>query len=245
MTTRRFLLALLTFLAAAMRADDGIWLPSQMPALAPELRRLGLQFDPAAFTDLTGWPMGALVHLGNCSGSFVSPDGLIVTNHHCVYGALQFNSTPQRDLIKDGFLAHTRGEEVQALPDARVYVTTSSEDVTQKILGDIPAQLDDAARAQLLVRRTRQLVDDCEKPGNVRCTIPASFDGAQTGDFRFLQCGAADSAADHAGGSPAPHKTFLSRVHRQRRQARRLRAGQRPVPAEALPQSLDARSRSG
>src|SRR3954449_9834109 len=129
-TTRRFLLALLTFLAAAMRADDGIWLPSQMPALAPELRRLGLQFDPAAFTDLTGWPMGALVHLGNCSGSFVSPDGLIVTNHHCVYGALQFNSTPNRNLLKDGYLAKTRAEELPNGPGSRVYVTTSVTEVT-------------------------------------------------------------------------------------------------------------------
>ena len=60
--------------------------------------------------------MGAIVSLGGCTASFVSPDGLIVTNHHCVTGGLQFNSTPQRNLLTDGFLAKTRDEELSNGP---------------------------------------------------------------------------------------------------------------------------------
>ena len=65
--------------------------------------------DPPA--DLTGQPMGAIVSLGGCSASFVSREGLIVTNHHCVTGALQYNATPERNTVKEGFLAATRADE--------------------------------------------------------------------------------------------------------------------------------------
>src|SRR4051812_35152921 len=109
---RTIFIALLLF-AATLAADDGMWMPQQVPVLAPELRKLGLKIDPNSFADLTAFPMNAIVHLGNCSASFVSPDGLIVTNHHCVFGALQFNSTKQRDLVQNGFLAKTRAEEIQ------------------------------------------------------------------------------------------------------------------------------------
>ena len=86
--------------------------------------------------------MGAIVSLGGCTASFVSPDGLIVTNHHCVTGGLQFNSTPARNLLKDGYLAKTRGDELPNGPGSRVLVTTSVTDVTSEITGNIDCQGD-------------------------------------------------------------------------------------------------------
>ena len=88
---------LLCLVAAPLFGAEGMWMPQQIPQLAPELRKLGLKIDAQRFADLTGDPMGAVISLGGCSASFVSPEGLIVTNHHCGFGALQFNSTPQRD----------------------------------------------------------------------------------------------------------------------------------------------------
>src|SRR5512135_784578 len=79
-----------------LAADEGMWMPQQIPELARQLEAMGFQGNPAAFADLTGQPMGAVVSLGGCTASFVSPDGLIATNHHCVVGALQVNSTPER-----------------------------------------------------------------------------------------------------------------------------------------------------
>src|ERR671919_1917300 len=105
----RILLLCLTLALPAL-ADDGLWMPQQISALGDELKKLGLQIDPAQFADLTGFPMGAVVSTGGCSASFVSPEGLIATNHHCVYGPLQFNSPPENDLGKNGLLAKTRDE---------------------------------------------------------------------------------------------------------------------------------------
>ncbi|HEX7150870.1 MAG TPA: S46 family peptidase [Thermoanaerobaculia bacterium] len=167
----------LTIAATAAVADDGLWMPQQIPQLGDELRKRGLQLDPKQFADLTGFPMGAVVHLGGCSASFVSPQGLIATNHHCVYGALQFNATPQNDLVKNGFLAKTMTEEVQALPDARVYVTTNIEDVTAQILAKMPAS--DEERAKTITRRRREMINECEKAGGTRCLVASYFDGAQ------------------------------------------------------------------
>src|SRR5690349_16799012 len=62
------LLALAVAVSAA--ADDGMWMPQQIPAVAGELKQLGLQIDPNQLADLTGFPMGAIVSLGGCSASF-------------------------------------------------------------------------------------------------------------------------------------------------------------------------------
>src|SRR5260221_1732616 len=130
----------LAFPASAASADEGMWMPSQIPALADRLSSLGFAGDAAAFADLTGQPMGAIVSLGGCSASFVSPDGLIVTNHHCVQGALQYNSTPDRNLLENGFVAKTRADELPNGPGSRVGVTTQVLEVTDDLTHRLPAK---------------------------------------------------------------------------------------------------------
>lgn len=174
----KVLVAILALATTAL-ADEGMWMPQQVPAMAEELKRLGLQIDPNQFADLTAFPMGAIVSLGGCSASFVSPQGLLVTNHHCVYGSLQFNATPQNDLVKNGFLAAAQKDEIQASPDARVYVTTSIEDVTKQILAAFPKKTTDRDRAKLITKRRREMVNACEKAGNVSCQVASFFEGAQ------------------------------------------------------------------
>ena len=132
--------------APGLRADEGMWMPQQIPELAAKLKALGFAGDPKAFADLTGQPMGAIVSLGGCTASFVSPDGRIVTNHHCVTGYLQFNSTPQRNLLKNGFLAKAREEEISGGPGARVFVTTAVTEVTKEIALDIDPKATDRQR---------------------------------------------------------------------------------------------------
>jgi hypothetical protein len=171
-------LVAMALLSTAVLADDGMWMPQQIPALGEQLKKLGLQIDPNQFADLTGFPMGAIVSLGGCSASFVSPQGLLVTNHHCVFGALQFNATKENDIITNGFLAKTMKDEIQASPDQKVLVTTNIEDVTKQILAPFPKNTTDRDRATLIARRRRQMVDACETPG-VSCQVASFFGGAQ------------------------------------------------------------------
>jgi len=176
---KRIVIALLALVATSAFAAEGMWMPQQVPQLADELKKMGLKIDPNRFADLTGDPMGAVISLGGCSASFVSPDGLVVTNHHCGFGALQFNSTPQRDLITNGFLAKTREEELPAGPGSRVFVTTNIEDVTTRVTSAVNAKMTDLDREKAIDRATKQLIEECEKPGGVRCRVASFFEGSQ------------------------------------------------------------------
>jgi len=153
-----------------------MWMPQQIPDLAAKLKTIGFTGNPAAFADLTGHPMGAVVSLGGCSASFISPEGLIVTNHHCAGGALQYNSTPQKNLLEDGFLAKSRDEEVSNGPGARVYVTQSVKEVTDVITGNIDPKLDDRQRYELIERRIKERTAACEA-GGLRCRVASFFGG--------------------------------------------------------------------
>jgi hypothetical protein len=187
-TPARLLLLAAALVAAALplAADEGMWMPQQIPDLAQKLKAMGFEGDPAAFADLTGQPMGAIVSLGGCTASFVSPEGLIATNHHCVQGALQYNSTPQRNLLVDGFLAKTREEELSSGPGSRVFVTVSVKEVTDAISGSIPPKLDDRRRFDLVERRTKERVAACEASG-YRCAVNAFFGGLKYFEIAQLE----------------------------------------------------------
>jgi hypothetical protein len=171
------LCAALLAIPASISATEGIWMPEQVPLLAEELRQRGLEIAPAALADLTGHPLGAIVSLGGCSASFVSPDGLIVTNHHCVTGALQYNSTPERDLLAGGFLAALRELELGAGPGSRVWVTRGVEDVTAAVLDGLDG-LGDLERQIEIEARRKRLVAECEAPADVRCVVASFFEGS-------------------------------------------------------------------
>ena len=163
-------------LAVWLHADEGMWMPQQIPELSARLQALGFKGDPKQFADLTGQPMGAIVSLGGCTASFVSPDGLIVTNHHCATGGLQFNSTPKRNLLKDGYLAKTRDEELPNGPGSRVFVTTSVVEVTSSITGKIDPKATDRERYDVIDKRVKERIAACEKSGQ-RCNVASFFAG--------------------------------------------------------------------
>ncbi|PTB88249.1 dipeptidyl-peptidase 7, partial [Pseudidiomarina aestuarii] len=126
---KRTLIAL-AIVSATASANEGMWMPQQLPEIAAELKATGLELDPSDLTKLTEFPMGAIVSLGGCSASFVSPQGLVATNHHCVYNSIAHNSTPENDLLANGFLADTMDEELPAAPGSRIYVTKEVSQVT-------------------------------------------------------------------------------------------------------------------
>ena len=171
----------LSLLAAQIaQAGEGMWVPQQLPEIAGPLKKAGLKLSPQQISDLTGDPMGAVVALGGCTASFVSPNGLVVTNHHCAYGAIQLNSTAENNLIKNGFNAPTTGDEVSAGPNARVFVLDEITDVTKDAKAAIASAGDDAlARTKALEAFEKKLIADCEAEAGFRCRL-YSFSGGNT-----------------------------------------------------------------
>jgi hypothetical protein len=169
----------------AFENPGGMWMPEQMPLHAATLKSLGLQIEPSALADLTTAPLGAVVSLGGCTGSFVSPDGLAVTNFHCVSRWLAQASAPPKDLQAEGVIARTRAEEVWAGPSARTYVLHSIRDVTAEVREGLEAIKDEAPRLRALEAHTKKLVAACEKDRpQVRCNVASFFGG---GAFRLME----------------------------------------------------------
>ena len=105
-------------------------MPHQMAAHAETFRKLGVSIDPSHLADPLSAELASVISLGGCSASFVSSDGLVITNHHCATGALQLNSTPNQNLLKDGFMAKDRASEKSNGPSARAFVTRKVTNVT-------------------------------------------------------------------------------------------------------------------
>jgi hypothetical protein len=174
------ILAALTALPAGPAAAvEGMWTPDQLPEVAFDMRRLGLSLPVESLIDLTGFPLGAVISLGGCTASFVSPEGLVVTNHHCARGSVQFNSTAANDYLATGFVAADRAGELRAAPGTRVYVTTRVEDVTEAVTGGLPGDMPPRQRYQAIDDREKDLVARCEAPGSVRCLVAEFYGGAQ------------------------------------------------------------------
>jgi hypothetical protein len=167
-------------------ADEGQWQPHQLPQLKSELKRIGITMPAEKLADLSKHPMSAIVSLGGCSASFVSPDGLVVTNHHCGYGAVQRNSTPEKNYIVNGFLAKTRAEELPGGPATLVYVTEKVENVTGRVLKDLGPELSGRQRNEAISSRIKTLIAECESDKAYRCSVPAFHRGLEYYRIRQL-----------------------------------------------------------
>jgi hypothetical protein len=161
-------------------SPGGMWLPRQLGEHTDTLKRLGLELDPAELSDPMAYPLGAVISLGGCSASFVSARGLVITNHHCVTGALQYNSTPDQNLLVSGFRAKSSGEEKSIGPTGRVYVTQAFSDVTDRVRKGLESIADPKARYDELEKREKELISGCEKARpNVRCELASYYGGAE------------------------------------------------------------------
>jgi hypothetical protein len=171
----------------AARAAEGMWVPQQLPEIAGPLAEAGLALPPEQLADLTGQPMGAVVALGGCTASFVSPEGLVATNHHCAYGAIQLNSTAERNLMTDGFIAATRADELSAGPGARVFVIDAITDVTERMHAARDSTRDPLRRQQAMEDAQKALVAECEAEPGTRCTVYSFFEGQTFRLFKQLE----------------------------------------------------------
>lgn len=166
----------LTF-ATGVHADEGMWMPTQLPDLARPLKAAGFKGDPSNLADVTAPPLSAVVRAGGGTGSFVSGDGLLLTNHHVAMGVIQYNSTPEHNLIDDGFIADGRADERPSNPDFRLLVTVGFDKVTDDVLkgarGKTGRAYFDAVDAA-----SKQIVADCERDGSVRCSVANMYYGS-------------------------------------------------------------------
>ena len=170
--------ACLTAVLGVVWAEEGKWTPQQLLQFDSSwLKQQGLQvpvsrlWDPEHGAGL----LAATINLGGCSAGFVSSTGLFLTNHHCLFPIIQEHSTPDRDLMANGFVAGTPAEELRG-KSARITVPHRFTDVTREIETAAAATAGDLARAKAIEAKQKELIAACEKTPGMRCSI-AAFDG--------------------------------------------------------------------
>ena len=176
----KIILILIIFSALTLTAKEGMFrLDNITPAMANDMKALGCQFDPADI-----WKPGtkclamAVVNLGGGTGSFVSADGLIITNHHVAFGAAQSLSSPEHNYIHDGFLARSRPEEIPA-PGYNVKIMTGFNNVTPLFHAVFRTGLDPQKRYQQIEKISKRLIKEGEAtPGN-ECAVAQYYGGRE------------------------------------------------------------------
>lgn len=151
--------------------DEGLWLFNMPPA---ELLKAGYNFTVSpqwlAHIQLSS------IRLGGASASFVSPDGLVLTNHHVGSGMIQNLSTKERDLMKTGFYARTKGEELKC-PGLEFLVLQEIEDVTARVRATEKPELDPAAAAEAREKFIASLEKECSEQTGLRCSLVSLYAG--------------------------------------------------------------------
>jgi hypothetical protein len=171
----------------AVSADEGMWPIDELKTLDfKKLGAMGLELSAKELYNGKGKGIAyAIVQIGGGTGTLVSPKGLILTNHHVAFSALQRVSSADDNYIADGFVAGGYGEEIPA-PGYRAYILISIEDVTKEMLGALKDEMNDLERYQALEQRTKEIVDKAEKGKDVECRVASFYDGMQYKLFTYF-----------------------------------------------------------
>ncbi|HYN40576.1 MAG TPA: S46 family peptidase [Thermoanaerobaculia bacterium] len=174
-------------------ADEGQWPPEALATLGTarwgELSSRGLNVTAKDLWDGQGGGLlTAVLGLTGCTGVLVSEEGLFLTNHHCAFSAIQLASTPEKNYLRDGFVARTRAEEVEARGGVgQVRILSRLVDVTDRVRGPKSAfakATGDTARYEAGERAKKEIVAECEKTPDRRCAVAAFEDGRT---FRLME----------------------------------------------------------
>lgn len=162
----------------AARADEGMWTYDNFPSATVQ-QQYGVRIDGPWLNRVRE----ATVRLAGCSASFVSSDGLILTNHHCITACLTENSSKENSLLEDGFIARTRPQEIKC-PTQIADVLVSMDNVTTKVEAATRG-LDDRTANDVRKKTLTELEQNCERDTGNKCQSVSLYNGGQYFLYRY------------------------------------------------------------
>jgi Peptidase S46. len=164
--------------------EEGMFPLSEIHKL--DLKKAGLKIDQNNIYNPKGTSLvDALVNVGGCTGSFVSNEGLIITNHHCAFSAVQLASTAEHDYLTNGFVAKTHEQEIEA-KGLTCRITDSYEDVSDRVLGAVAQIEDPASRLKIIDDVMKNIVIEAEKKDpSIKAEVSEMFIGKTYVLFRY------------------------------------------------------------
>ncbi len=174
-------LLLLLFVISTQAQQGGMWIPSLLNGMnEKEMKSLGMKISAKDIYDVNNSSLkDAVPHFNNgCTSEVISPQGLILTNHHCGYGAIQNHSTVEHDYLQDGFWAYKMQDE---LPNKGMVVTfvVRIEDVTSKIMEGVDTLNDEAQKQKKIQDNISKYSESLPKESWQENKIRTFFDGNQ------------------------------------------------------------------
>ncbi|MDH7494040.1 MAG: S46 family peptidase [Candidatus Saccharicenans sp.] len=173
------LLVLFLWLLLPAAADEGLWPYNLVPK-----DYLAKKYNFRVTDDWLNHLRLASVRFGGASASFVSPDGLVLTNHHVGRGAIQNLSSAERNLIKTGFYARTRQEELKC-PGTQLWVLQEIEDVTERVLG---SEKPGMSAQEVLAARQKAIADiqkEASDKSGLRCQVVSLYSGGMYHLYKY------------------------------------------------------------
>ncbi len=175
---KKMILIFLLLISVSLFAEEGMWLLTQLDQLNLKDKGLQIEVDDIYHPEKSSLT-DAIVSLGGCSASFVSPEGLVLTNHHCALGALQRASTEGVDYIKNGFLAKNRSEEIEARGTS-AHVLQEMKDVTEEVLEGVKDIEDIVERDKKITTTITEITEKIEGDReDIRANIASMYNGKQ------------------------------------------------------------------
>ena len=175
--------------ALTAKADEGMWLPSLISQRIVDMQEKGFRLNAEDLYNINEASLkDAVVLFGRgCTGELISPEGLLLTNHHCGYSQIQQHSSVEHDYLRDGFWAMSREEE---LPNKGLSVSflERMEDVTEIILKGYEPTMSEDERVAIVKENSKALIDEVTKEGKgLRATVEALYYGNQYFLFLYRQ----------------------------------------------------------
>ncbi len=194
--------AAITVLALPAAAGEGMWTFDAFP-IARVNQTLGTKIDQAWLDRLRG----AAVRIPGCSASLVSPEGLVLTNHHCIASCAQDLSTPEQDYLKNGFMPASRAEERQC-PGGTAEILQEITDVTALVKAAAAGKSGQAFTQARDAEMAAIEKEACGPDRSLRCQVVNLYRGGQFKLYRFKRytdvrlAFAPEQAAAAFGGDP-------------------------------------------
>ena len=173
------LLTLLSVMSVKVKADEGMWLLPLIDKLnIGTMTEMGLKLSAEDIYSINKACLkdAVVIFGGGCTGEIVSPEGLLLTNHHCGYGQIQSHSSVEHDYLANGFWAKTREEELPN-PGLSVLFLTSIEDVTARVLSNVNSSMTEPQRAEAINSMRSKIVAETTKGSKSKATVTSFYGG--------------------------------------------------------------------
>ncbi|MBR6541031.1 MAG: S46 family peptidase, partial [Bacteroidales bacterium] len=162
------IVALIAFcvVSFSLLADEGMWLPSHIKVRIKDMQEKGFKLSAEDIYSINQTSLkDAVVHFGGgCTGEIISDQGLLITNHHCGYGQIQYHSSVEHDYLKDGFWAMNRDEELPN-PGLTVSFLEYMEDVTDAVLQGYTKEMSEKERIEIVQKNSKKIEQDAVAKG--------------------------------------------------------------------------------